>query len=59
MTVRVITHAFVPGTEFNDFFSASNGAGASVTFTGVVGSDLQNPINALTWECYPALVAIN
>jgi molybdopterin synthase catalytic subunit len=58
MTVRVTTDAFDPGAELNAFLEASHGAGAAATFTGVVRSNPQDPITALTLECYPEL-AIN
>jgi molybdopterin synthase catalytic subunit len=58
MTVRVATNAFDPGAELNAFLEASHGAGAAATFTGVVRSNPQEPITALTLECYPEL-AIN
>ncbi|MDB5474198.1 MAG: molybdenum cofactor biosynthesis protein MoaE [Devosia sp.] len=58
MAVRVTTEAFDPGAELNAFLEASNGAGAAATFTGVVRSDPQDPISALTLECYPEL-AVN
>ena len=58
MTVRVQTASFDPGTELNAFLAASHGAGAAATFTGVVRSKPDDPITALTLECYPEL-AIN
>jgi molybdopterin synthase catalytic subunit len=58
MTVRVTTDAFDPGAELNAFLEARHGAGAAATFTGVVRSNPQDPITALTLECYPEL-AIN
>ena len=58
MNVRVQTESFDPGTELNAFLAASNGAGAAATFTGVVRSKADDPITALTLECYPEL-AIN
>lgn len=58
MTVRVSTDAFDPGAETNAFLAAGDGAGAAVTFTGVVRSKPDAPITALTLECYPDL-AIN
>ena len=58
MTVRVTTDTFDPGAELNAFLEASHGAGAAATFTGVVRSNPQDPITALTLECYPEL-AIN
>ena len=58
MTVRVTTDTFDPGAELNAFLEATHGAGAAATFTGVVRSNPQDPITALTLECYPEL-AIN
>jgi molybdopterin synthase catalytic subunit len=58
MAVRVQTASFNPGAELNAFLAASNGAGAAATFTGVVRSKPDDPITALTLECYPEL-AIN
>lgn len=58
MDVRVQTERFDPGAELNAFLLASSGAGAAATFTGVVRSKPDDPITALTLECYPEL-AIN
>jgi molybdopterin synthase catalytic subunit len=58
MTVRVQTASFDPGAELNAFLAASHGAGAAATFTGVVRSKADDPVTALTLECYPEL-AIN
>jgi molybdopterin synthase catalytic subunit len=58
MAVRVTTDPFDPGTELNAFLADHSGAGAAVTFTGVVRSKPDDPITALTLECYPDL-AIN
>ena len=58
MAVLVTTDAFDPGAELNAFLEASHGAGALATFTGVVRSNPQDPITALTLECYPEL-AVN
>lgn len=58
MTVRISTDPFDPGAETNAFLAAANGAGAAVTFTGVVRSQPDDPITALTLECYPEL-AVN
>ncbi|MHA6729060.1 molybdenum cofactor biosynthesis protein MoaE [Devosia sp. A369] len=58
MSVRVSPDSFDPGAETNAFLAAGNGAGAAVTFTGVVRSNPADPITALTLECYPEL-AIN
>ncbi|WP_108397198.1 molybdenum cofactor biosynthesis protein MoaE [Devosia submarina] len=55
MTVRVTTERFDPGAELNTFLSATDNAGAAATFTGVVRSNPQDPITALTLECYPEL----
>ena len=58
MTVLVTTDPFNPGDESNAFLAAGQGAGAVVTFTGVVRSSLDAPVTTLTLECYPEL-AIN
>ena len=55
MTIRVTTNRFDPGAETNAFLAAGRGAGAAVTFTGVVRSQPDDPITALTLECYPDL----
>jgi molybdopterin synthase catalytic subunit len=58
MSVRILTEAFDPGAETNAFLAAGQGAGAAVTFTGVVRSSPDAPVSTLTLECYPEL-AIN
>lgn len=58
MTVRVQTEPFDPGAESNAFLAAGKGAGAAVTFTGLVRSDAADPLSTLTLECYVDL-AIN
>ena len=58
MNVRVTAQAFDPGAETNAFLSAAQGAGAAVTFTGLVRSQAEAPVTTLTLECYPEL-AIN
>lgn len=58
MSVRVTTDTFDPGAETNAFLASGKGAGAAVTFTGVVRSKPDDPILSLTLECYPEL-AIN
>src|SRR5215217_1727308 len=58
MVVRVSTAPFDPGAETNAFLASGQGAGAAVTFTGVVRSSPHDPITALTLECYPDL-AVN
>src|SRR5690349_10214412 len=55
MAIRVETAPFDPGAETNTFLAASAGAGAAVTFTGLVRSNLGDPITSLTLECYPDL----
>jgi len=58
MAIRIQTEPFDPGQESNRFLEASVGAGAAVTFTGLVRSDPRDPLTALTLECYPEL-AVN
>ena len=58
MTVRVSSAPFDPGAETNTFLVSADGAGAAVTFTGLVRSKPDDPITALTLECYPEL-AVN
>ena len=58
MTVRVETTPFDPGAETNRFLSETAGAGAAVTFTGLVRSTKTDAIATLTLECYPEL-AVN
>ena len=58
MTVRIQTSAFDPGAEANAFLAESAGAGAAVTFTGLVRSRPDDPVETLTLESYPEL-AVN
>ncbi len=58
MAIRIETAAFDPGAETNLFLAQSAGAGAAVSFTGLVRSDPRDPIRTLTLECYPEL-AVN
>jgi molybdopterin synthase catalytic subunit len=58
MAVRVEPAPFDPGAESNAFLLAANGAGAAVTFTGLVRSLPGEPVALLTLECYPEL-AVN
>ncbi|WDR04073.1 molybdenum cofactor biosynthesis protein MoaE [Devosia algicola] len=58
MTVRVISQHFDPGEQINAFVKDHHGAGAAVTFTGLVRSSPSDPITTLTLECYPEL-AVN
>lgn len=55
MAIRVQTEPFDPGAETTTFLETSVGAGAAVTFTGLVRSDAHDPITSLTLECYPEL----
>jgi molybdopterin synthase catalytic subunit len=53
--VRVEQAAFDPGAESNAFLAATHGAGAVVTFTGLVRSLPDEPVATLTLDCYPEL----
>lgn len=53
--IRVTANPFDPGAEANAFQAAHTGAGAMVTFTGIVRSKPEDPITALILECYPEL----
>ena len=55
MTVRVQQEPFDPGAETNAFIQGAHGAGAAVTFTGLVRSLPDDPVATLTLDCYPAL----
>lgn len=55
MSVRLQQPAFDPGAETNAFLENAAGAGAAVTFTGLVRSLPGNPIISMTLEHYPAL----
>lgn len=55
MSVRLQEAPFDPGAETNLFLSQSDGAGAAVTFTGLVRSRPDDPVSALTLEVYPEL----
>jgi molybdopterin synthase catalytic subunit len=55
LAVRIEEAPFDPGAESNAFLAANAGAGAAVTFTGLVRSQPNDPITALTLECYPDL----
>jgi len=52
MAVRIQTEPFDPGAETNLFLEASQGAGAAVTFTGLVRSDPRAALTTLTLETY-------
>lgn len=58
MAVRVEQAPFDPGAESNAFLAATQGAGAAVTFTGLVRSEPQAPVVVLELDCYPEL-AVN
>jgi len=55
MTLRLQQAAFDPGAETNAFLAETAGAGAAVTFTGLVRSQPGDPVAALTLECYVEL----
>lgn len=55
MRVRLQADIFDPGAETNAFLEEAHGAGAAVTFTGLVRSLPDDPIATLTLEHYPAL----
>ena len=55
MGIRIQEAAFDPGAELNAFSELTDGAGAVVTFTGLVRSTPGDPITTLTLECYPEL----
>jgi molybdopterin synthase catalytic subunit len=55
MSVRLQQAPFDPGVEANAFLAAEAGAGAAVTFTGLVRNDPRDPVSALTLECYEEL----
>jgi molybdopterin synthase catalytic subunit len=55
MTVRIGTAPFDPGAETNAFIAAGAGAGAAVTFTGLVRAQPGETLAELTLECYADL----
>jgi len=55
MVVRVQEESFDPGAEMNLFLREAAGAGAAVTFTGVVRSSPGDEVRSLTLECYREL----
>lgn len=55
MGIRIQEGPFDPGGELNAFAELSEGAGAVVTFTGLVRSGPDAPVTTLTLECYPEL----
>ena len=55
MSVRLQRAGFDPGAESNRFLGSAAGAGAAVTFTGLVRSLPDDPVKTLTLECYVEL----
>jgi molybdopterin synthase catalytic subunit len=55
MRVRLQDKIFDPGAEANAFLARANGAGAAVTFTGLVRSTAGDQIDSMTLEHYPEL----
>jgi len=55
MAVRVEQAPFDPGAETNAFLAAAAGAGAAVTFTGLVRSEPGTAVAFLELDCYPEL----
>lgn len=55
MSVTLQSDPFDPGALSNAFLKATSGAGAAVTFTGMVRSTPTDPIVSMTLEHYPAL----
>lgn len=55
MGVTLQSEPFDPGALSNAFLKAAAGAGAAVTFTGLVRSTPDDPIVSMTLEHYPAL----
>lgn len=53
--IRITAEPFDPASDANRILDQSEGAGAMVTFTGIVRSTPDNPISALILECYPEL----
>jgi len=55
MAARLQEAAFDPGAETNVFLAETAGAGAAVSFTGLVRSLPNDPVLGVTLECYPEL----
>lgn len=55
MAVTISAQGFDPGALSNAFLAENEGAGAAVTFTGIVRSTPERPISALILECYVEL----
>jgi molybdopterin synthase catalytic subunit len=54
VTVRVQSDAFDPGAEVNAFSAAADGAGAVVSFSGLV-RDVDGDLQAMEIEHYPGM----
>jgi molybdopterin synthase catalytic subunit len=54
VTVRVQSDAFDPGAEVNAFSAAADGAGAVVSFSGLV-RDVEGDLQAMEIEHYPGM----
>ena len=55
MSIRLQEAAFDPGGETNAFLADADAAGAAVTFTGLVRSLPDDPVQTLSLECYEDL----
>lgn len=55
MTVTLQSAPFDPGALTNRFLARTAGAGAAVSFTGIVRSSVDDPILSMTLEHYPQL----
>ena len=55
MTVRVQEEPFDSGQELNRFSAGDGGFGAVVSFTGIVRTELRDPVEKLVIEHYPAM----
>jgi molybdopterin synthase catalytic subunit len=55
VAIRLQQASFDPGAETSTFILNSEGGGAAVTFTGLVRSNPEQPVTALTLECYVEL----
>lgn len=55
MLIRLQSERFSPGAEVDAFSADLSGAGALVTFTGVMRSSVADPVIAMEIEHYPEL----
>lgn len=58
MSIRLQQAAFDAGEETNAFLAEAGGAGAAVTFTGLVRSLADDPVATLALECYEDLAQV-